>query len=102
MMTGYLAQKHSLRLGHNRVGKALAEVATRNVERRRMGAHRQINPVPYRVDYFDHKLHVDRNEKLVMCGVTHIIAIDGHSRFIAGSTTMPIKNNALIYDEVFP
>ena len=51
---------------------------------------------------FKHKRHIDRNQKLVMYGVTHILAIDGHSRFIATFSTMPIKNKAITYDEVYP
>ena len=44
---------------------------------------------------------MDQNKKLVMYGVTQIIAIDGHSHFIAAFLTMPIKNNAITYDEVY-
>ena len=44
---------------------------------------------------------MDQNEKLVMYGVTHVLAIDGHSRFITAFSTMPIKSNAMIYDEVY-
>ena len=28
-------------------------------------------------EYVGHKLHVDQNEKMVMFGVTHVMAIDG-------------------------
>ena len=50
-----------------------------------------INPIPHRSDYFGHKLHINQNEKIVMYGVTHVVAIDGHSRFIPAGSTMPIK-----------
>ena len=56
-----------------------------------------INPIPYRADYFGHKLHIDQNKKLVIYGVTHFVAIDGHSRLIPVGSTMPIKNNKNIY-----
>ena len=46
-------------------------------------------------------MHFDQNEKLVMYGVTDVMVIDGHSRFIAGAYTMPVKNNLVIYEEVF-
>ena len=49
-------------------------------------------------DYFG--LHLDQNEKLVMYGVTHVVSIDGHSRFITAHSTMPIKNNEVIYEEI--
>ena len=46
-------------------------------------------------------MHFDQNEKLVMYGVTDVMVIDGHSRFIAGAYTMPVENNLVIYEEVF-
>ena len=36
-----------------------------------------------------------------MYGVTHILGIDCHCRFIAAFSTMPIKSDAVIYDEVY-
>ena len=57
--------------------------------------------IPYRVDYFGHKLHIDKNEKLGMYGVTHVAAIDGRSSMIVFWTTMPLKNNLIIYSEVY-
>ena len=36
-----------------------------------------------------------------MYGVTHVVAIDGHSRFITGLYTMAVKNNLVIYKEAF-
>lgn len=44
---------------------------------------------------------MDQNEKLVMYGVTHVIAVDGYSSFIVGHASMPRKNNLVIYDKVF-
>ncbi|CAG2250686.1 unnamed protein product [Mytilus edulis] len=41
---------------------------------------RNFNPVPYQADHFGHKIHLDQNEKLVMFGVTHVIAVDGYSK----------------------
>lgn len=48
-----------------------------------------------------HKLHMDQNEKLGMFGVTHVLAIDGYSSKIVAQSTMPTKNNLVIYDEVY-
>ena len=99
MVAGYLRQKHCDRtFGEGRVGEALARVHPRNHIRRRTNTSRLLNPIPYRADYFGHKLHFDQNEKLVMYGVTHVAAIDGHSRFVVGHAIMPIKNNLVIYD----
>ena len=59
------------------------------------------NPIPYRANYFDHKLHLDQNEKLKMYGVTHVAAIDDHSRFVVAGATMSRKNNIKIYQDVY-
>ena len=48
-----------------------------------------------------HKLHLDENEKLGMFGVTHVLAIDGFSSKIVAESTMPVKNNLVIYEEVY-
>lgn len=48
-----------------------------------------------------HKLHLDQNEKLVMFGVTHVLAIDGFSSQIVAYNTMPVKNNLTIYQKVY-
>ena len=60
-----------------------------------------MNPIPYRADYFGHKLHIDENEKLVMFGVTHICAVDSYSGKIVEFVTMPVKNNVKIYAHLF-
>lgn len=48
-----------------------------------------------------HKLHMDQNEKLAMFGATHVLAIDGFSSKIVSFSSMPIKNNLLIYEDVY-
>ncbi|KAL2076472.1 hypothetical protein ACEWY4_027936 [Coilia grayii] len=48
-----------------------------------------------------HKLHLDQNEKLAMFGVTHVIAIDGYSSKVVAQATMPVKNNLVIYEDVY-
>ena len=73
----------------------------RYTAQRRTSTTRAVNPIPYRADYFGHKLHIDQNEKLVMCGVTHVAAIDGHSRFVVAATMMSVKNNLTIYREIY-
>ena len=73
----------------------------RNAEARRQGTSRAVNVIPYRVEYFGRKLHIDQNEKLGMYGVTHVAAIDGRSSMIVFWTTMPLKNNLIIYSEVY-
>ena len=36
-------------------------------------------------------LHLDQNEKVVMYGMTHVVAVDGYSRKIVGFITLPVK-----------
>ena len=62
---------------------------------------RNLNPSPYYAKYMGHKLHIDQNEKLVMFGVTHVLAIDGFSSMSVAHSTMPVKNNVITYDKVF-
>ncbi|KAF3843124.1 hypothetical protein F7725_001973 [Dissostichus mawsoni] len=61
---------------------------------------RNLIPVPYSAEYMGHKLHIDQNEILVMYGVTHVLAVDGFSSNIVSHSTMPVKNNLTIYQEV--
>jgi hypothetical protein len=49
---------------------------------------RDRNPVPYEAEYFGHKMHMDQNEKLVMFGVTHVIAVDGYSCKVVAKSTI--------------
>ena len=101
MMKGYLSQKHKVNTSQRRVASALQVLRPIYHQRRQPNTARMINPIPYRADYFGHKIYIDQNEKLVMYGVTHVVAIDGHSRFIPARLTMPIKNNLTIYERVF-
>ncbi len=48
-----------------------------------------------------HKLHLDQNEKLGMFRVIHVLVVDGYSSKIVAESTMPIKNNLVIYEEVY-
>ena len=41
-------------------------VSPQYTPQRRTSVTRAINPIPYRADYFRHKLHIDQNEKLLM------------------------------------
>ncbi|XP_067292504.1 uncharacterized protein [Pseudorasbora parva] len=99
MMTGYLASQR-VHASEVRVGQTLAQMHEPNHRARCQGA-RNLNPIPYEAEYVGHKLHMDQNEKLCMFGVTHVVAIDGYSKKIVGHSTMPIKNNLTIYEEVY-
>lgn len=99
-MKGLLASE-GIVIGETRVGEALSRINPGYHQARQTATARQLNPVPYRADYFGHKLHIDQNEKLVMFGCTHICAVDGFSRMIVGFVTMPVKNNIEIYCHMF-
>lgn len=88
-------------MSEKRIGKALSRVSSSYHTQRTNNAHAQINPVPYKADYFGQKIHIDQNEKLVMFGCTHICAVDGRSGMIVGFISMAIKNNILIYKDLF-
>ncbi|XP_060782698.1 uncharacterized protein LOC132889896 [Neoarius graeffei] len=99
MMKGYLAMK-GVHAAETRIGSVLRTMHQPYNEARRQGA-RNLNPIPYQADYMGQKVHLDQNEKLVMFGVTHVVAIDGFSKKVVGHSTMPIKNNLAIYEDVF-
>ena len=100
MMTGRL-RSMGVSISERKVGNALKKICPSTQAERCMQAGRSFNPKVYKADYFGHKLHVDQNEKLVMYGVTHVVARDGYSRMITGYTTMAIKNNLTIYEKMF-
>ena len=99
-MTGLL-RSQGISAGEKQVGQALAEVQPQYHYRRVTQTESETNPHPYFAEYFGHKIHIDQNEKLVMFGVTHIGAIDGFSSKIVGFVSMPVKNNAEIYANLF-
>ena len=66
MITGYVRQKYNVVVAEKRVGTALSAVSPRYTAQRRTSTIRGVNPIPYRANYFGHKLHTDQNEKLVM------------------------------------
>ena len=96
-----LLHSQGVQVHENRVGESLKRVAPLAQRQRARVTHRLLNPVPYSADYFGQKLHLDQNEKLVMFGVTHVLAIDGYSRKVVGFFQMPVKNPVAIYNHVF-
>ena len=99
-MRGVLASR-SFYASEVRVGHALKCANPSHHRQRRENSYRQLNPSVYRADYFGEKMHIDQNEKLVMFGVTHVAAIDGYSGKILAFHTMAIKNNIIIYENVY-
>ena len=36
-----------------------------------------------------------------MYETTHVVTIDAHSRFVVAASTLPIKKNVVIYDQIY-
>ena len=87
MLTGYLG----IRCSEKCVGDSLRRVNPEYCARRVQNTHKQINPILYFADYFEQKVHIDQNEKLVMFGITHVCAMDGFSGKIVAFATMARK-----------
>ena len=99
-MTGLLASS-GFKIAEKRIGASLKKVHPVYHHRRMTRTQAMINPIPYSAKYFGEKLHIDQNEKIVQFGVTHVCAIDGFSGMIVGFVTMPIKNNIIVYEDLF-
>ena len=99
-MTGYLRSQGS-NISERKVGESMRRTDIAGCSRRMETVGRSLNPKLYHADYFGHKLHIDQNEKLVMFGVTHVCARDGYSGLITATATMPIKNNLVIYENIY-
>ena len=90
MMHGVLSSQ-GIRASQRRIGESLQRLAPIQYAQRRREATSLLNPLPYRAAYFGEKLHLDQNEKCVMFGITHVVAVDGYSRKIVGFITIPNK-----------
>ena len=97
----YVQQKYKVNISQRRTSNALQVAAPKYHQRHQTNTARLTYPIPYKADYFRRKLHIDQNEKLVMYGVTHVTAIDGHSRFFLCGVTMLVNNNQIIYEKVY-
>ena len=91
----------NIRVHDKRISRSLQRVAPQYHQQREQNTAKLVNPIPYKADYFGHKIHLDQNEKLVMYGCTSVIAIDGYSRTVLAVASMPVKNNVEIYRSVF-
>ena len=100
MLTGLLRSR-GYSIGERATAAALRVINPYYHQQRQRGTERLRNPTPYYAEYSGHKLHMDQNEKLAEYGVTHVFASDGYSGKIVGASTMPVKNNITIYDEVY-
>ena len=89
-------------VSQRRISEASRRVAPHAFQARTYDTLQRTNPIPYFAPYFGYKGHFDQNEKVAQTfGMTHVYFVDGCSRFILGSVTMPIKNPILIYEHLF-
>ena len=100
MIKGLLDSK-GVYIREGKVAESLKRVDPQAYARKSNNTVDRTNPVPYHASGFGHKLHLDQNEKLVMFGVTHVLAVDGYSGMIVSHVIMPIKNNLLIYEHIY-
>ncbi|XP_019860944.1 PREDICTED: uncharacterized protein LOC109589282 [Amphimedon queenslandica] len=100
MIKGLLDSK-GVYIREGKVAQSLKRVDPQAYTRRSNNTVDRTNPVPYHASGFGHKLHLDQNEKLVMFGVTHVLAVDGYSGMIVSHVIMPVKNNLLIYEHIY-
>lgn len=99
-MHGMLASR-GIHVSQSRLAAAMQIIAPIQYAARRRNIQRMVNPFPYHASYYGEKIHLDQNEKCVMFGVTHVVAIDGYSRKIVGFITIPKKNPIVIYNVLF-
>ena len=98
---GKKEKSNAITVSERTVGSSLVRIAPSYHHQRQDSAKQQLNHIPYQVDYFGHKLHVDQNEKLVMYGVVYVCATDGYSGKVVSHALMPVKKNLFIYDNIF-
>ena len=100
MMTGLLRSK-GICVSEGKVRQSLKRLDPASHQIRHETAGRLLNPKCYNADYFGYKVHMDQNKKLKIFGVAHIMARDGYSGMIVAFSTMAVKNNFIIYDEIY-
>lgn len=89
-----------IQVSEHRIAESLSPVAPIQHQQHQQSTLQLMNPIPYRVTAHE-KLHLDQNEKVIMSGMTHVVAIDGYSRKIVGFIMLPAKNVIAIYDCLF-
>ena len=99
-MTGLLRSR-GFRIGERATRNGLIWTTPIYHSQRRCGTERLRNPAPYFAEYAGHKLHMDQNEKLTEFGLTHYFVSDGYSGKIVEAASMAVKNNVVIYDQIF-
>ena len=100
MLRGYIASKGAS-ISERGWKKYVPYLSPQWHTARQQASQERSNPPLYIARYFGHKLHIDQNEKLVNYGVTYVLARDGYSGKIVGEAVMAVKNNIVIYENVY-
>ena len=100
MLKGYLTSRR-VSISERQLRSTVPQLAPMQHSQRQLGQVDRTNPRLYHAEYFGEKLHMDQNEKLVMYGITYVLARDGYSGKITAGAVMPRKNNLIIYDKVY-
>ena len=62
-----LLRSYGIQVSQRWIALSLRRLAPFHYKERRQHTYRLLNPVPYTASYYGEKLHLDQNEKLVMC-----------------------------------
>lgn len=101
MLKGYIESSKGVKISERQLKCVLPVVAPIPHYSRQTNSLERSNPAIYSARYFGHKLHMDQNEKLKHFGLTYVMARDGYSGKIVSAAVMPIKNNLVIYEDVY-
>lgn len=76
--------------GVHKISNSMKKLDPINHTKRVQAVSRRTNPIPYRADYFGHRLHCDQNEKLQEFGICHVAGCDGYSGIIMNEQELRI------------
>ena len=89
-------------ISQRRISAACRRVSPDALNARTRDTLIRTNSVPYFSSYFDYKGHFDQNQKIAQTfGCTHVMFVDGCSRYICEAIILPVKNPILIYHHLF-
>ena len=100
MIQGYMIAS-GIHISGYRLRSSLPALAPQHHVMRQQDLIERTNPRLHTAHYFGHRLHIDQNEKLVMYGLTYVLARDGYSGKIVAGSVMNRKNNLIIYEDVY-
>ncbi|KAK7879706.1 hypothetical protein WMY93_033589, partial [Mugilogobius chulae] len=99
-MTGYLS---SVGVGQRKTELESPKGGAPTLQRISLSGNgaRNLNPIPYYAGYMGHKLHIDQNEKLVMLEQPMFWPLMASVAKLLLKPPMPVKNNLVIYDQIY-